>query len=325
MASSFDVSALTTYVEENSVDLMTATVNSAKMLDLVQVIPNVKGDHKLPQVANSVFFQADDCAFDPSGSTVFTQRTLSPGKVKINDEWCPKDLETKYMVAKMKAGAHKEEVEPSDIWGVIVADYLKQVSLIIDKAIWQGNTSSPSQNNYQYWDGFIATIASDYIDANSTSIYDGSALSTSFTAANAQEMAFRLYTALANNGLTQHPDTVAFVGYDAYAALQASLILGGSTFGSLINNGGGASDTDGMEGLVFPGTNLKYIPVDGLTGTNKVYAGRTSNFFVGVDALADTADFEVWYSKDDRKVKVAMEFKVGTQVAFPGEIAAIVL
>ena len=84
-------------------------------------------------------------------------------------------------------------------------------------------------------------------------------------------------------------------------------------------------DTDAIEGIMFPGVNLKFIPVHGLTGTNKAYAGRASNMFIGVDAESDFDSLEVWYSKDDRKVKVAMEFKVGTQVAFPNEIAAIVL
>lgn len=320
----FDVSALVDYVEENSIDLQLATVNSAKMMDLVEVVQGVKADHKLPLVSNSVFFQEADCSFDASGSTTFTQRTLSPGKIKINLEWCPKDLESKYFSVAMSNGSIKEEVEPSEVFGAIIADYLAKVSLEIDKAIWLGDATSGTGNN-AYWDGFIQTISSGYIDANSTSIYDGSALSGSFTAANAQEMAFRLYTALAENGLTQHSDTVAFIGYDAYAALQASLVLGGATFGSLINNGGGNPDSNAMEGLVFPGTNIKYIPVDGLTGSNKAYAGRKSNFFVGVDATTDVDGFEVWYSKDDRKVKGAMEFKVATQVAYPGEIAAIVL
>jgi hypothetical protein len=32
---------------------------------------------------------------------------------------------------------------------------------------------------------------------------------------------------------------------------------------------------------------------------------------------------ETWYSQDDRVVKLAMEFKVGCQVAFPAEVITI--
>ena len=321
----FDVTGLVNYIEEQKFPLMARTINSAKMMQLVEVMPNVKGPTKLPLLAQSVFFQADDCSFVATGDSTFTQRTLTPGKVKLNSEWCPKDLETKFFVAKMRAGAHSETVQPEDVFQKITETYLAEVAIEIEKNIWQGSVLAPTSNNGSYWDGFITTIGSGYIDANAVGIYSNTPLTTAFTATNAQEMAFRLYTALANNGLTKYNDNVAFIGYDTYASLQAALILGGSTNGVQINSGAGNPDTEAIEGIMFPGVNLKFIPVHGLTGTNKAYAGRASNMFIGVDAESDFDSLEVWYSKDDRKVKVAMEFKVGTQVAFPNEIAAIVL
>ena len=68
---------------------------------------------------------------------------------------------------------------------------------------------------------------------------------------------------------------------------------------------------------------MNVVPVVGLNGTNKVFAGRRSNFFVGVDAENDFESLESWYSQDDRVVKMAMEFKVGCQVAFPLEVISV--
>ena len=318
----FVVTGLVDYIEENAFPLMAETITSGKMMKLVEVMPNVKVPSKLPLLAQTVIFQADGCSFDATGTTTFTQRTLTPGKVKLNMEWCPKDLETKFFAAKMKAGAHSEEVQPAEVWAKVMENILGLIGEEVDKNIWQGNINTPSTNNGAFWDGFIATIGSGYIDAN----LGGTPLSTAFTAANAIEAAFRLYNSLATNGLTQHQDLVAFVGYDTYAVMVQALVVGGSTYGTVINAGvKGGTDTDSMEGLVFNGINLKFIPVNGLTGTQKVYAGRASNFFIGVDAESDFDSLEVWYSKDDRKVKAAMEFKLGTQVAFPNEIAAIIL
>ena len=322
MASAFNVSGLVNYIEENAFPLMAGTINKAKMMNLVEVMPGVKGPSKLPILTQSVFFQADGCSFDATGNTTFTQRTLTPGKVKINDEWCPKDLETRFFVTKMRAGSHSEEVQPAEVWAKIMEVYLAKVALEIDKNIWKGSISAPTSNNGSYWDGFITTIGSGYINAN----LGGTPLATAFTVTNAQEMAFRLYNSLATAGLTSKTDLVAFVGYDTYAVLVQALVVGGSTYGVQINSGvNGATDSDASEGLSFPGINLKFIPVDGLTGVKSVYAGSASNFYIGVDAESDFDSLEVWYSKDDRKVRVAMEFKVGTQVAFPNEIAAIVL
>jgi hypothetical protein len=222
----------------------------------------------------------------------------------------------------MRAGSHSEEVQPAEVWAKIMEVYLAKVALEIDKNIWKGSLSAPTSNNGSYWDGFITTIGSGYINAN----LGGTPLATAFTVTNAQEMAFRLYNSLATAGLTSKTDLVAFVGYDTYAVLVQALVVGGSTYGVQINSGvNGATDSDASEGLSFPGINLKFIPVDGLTGVKSVYAGSASNFYIGVDAESDFDSLEVWYSKDDRKVRVAMEFKVGTQVAFPNEIAAIVL
>ncbi len=125
---SFNVDALTAYTAENQFELMTATVLGAKMMSLATVVPNIKGASKLPQLAQSVIFQDDACSFNASGSTTITQRTMTPGKVKINDSWCPKDLEPKYLSAEMAAGAHHENVTTEYVCAAIMGEYTKQVA-----------------------------------------------------------------------------------------------------------------------------------------------------------------------------------------------------
>jgi len=320
----FNVSGLVDYVEEQRAELQTATVIGAKMFNLVEVLDGVKGTEKLPQVANTIYFQSDACGFNASGSSTFSQRALTVGDMKVDLEWCPKDLEKKYLGAQIRAGARYDSVEPSAVFQIILDDVADQIAREADIAIWQGDATSGTGNN-QFFDGFIDAMSGSGIDANTTSIYDGSVLTTAFTAANAQEMMFRLYTALAENGLTDQADNLCFVGYDTYAALQSALILGGSTNGMQINSGGGDPNTATMEGIVFPGTTLRVVPVVGLNGQSKVYAGRTSNFFIGVDGANDMSNYDVWYSKDDKKVKFTTEFKIGTQIAFPDEVAYIAL
>ncbi len=323
----FDVSGLTTYVEEQKGELMAANVLGAKMLSHVQVIPGVKGETKLPLVANTIFLQSDACGFNASGTSTFSQRSIVPGKVRLNMEWCPKDLETKYFAAKMKAGANGEEVDPSDVFKIILDDIASQISYINDVAIWQGDTSTGTGNN-QYWNGFIDTIGGAGIDANATSgIYDGTAVTSVTDASQAQEVAYRMYSALGQNGLTDNGDAVCFVGYDSYTAMVNSLVQGASTFGP-INSFGGSPEADAnMEGFVFPGTGLKFIPVAGLTGTDKVYGGRKSNFFVGVDAEDDPMgeNLKLWYSEDNGTIRMRVAYKMGTQVAYPGEVAHIII
>lgn len=316
---SFNVSSLTDYTAENQFELMTATVLGAKMMSLATVVPNIKGASKLPQLSQSVIFQDDACSFNASGTTTFSQRTLTPGKVKINDSWCPKDLEPKYLSAEMAAGAHHESVTPDYVWQAIMSEYTKQIARDIDIAIWKGQDGVGAGNN-GHWDGFVEVLSSGTTDADS-----GGAISDLGDPTEAVAAQKLVYQAAAAAGLTDFEDFRVFIGYDDYAALTVGLMNAGLTYGTYLNGLGGANvnPDSAQEGLSFPGTGLKVIPVVGLNGTNKLYAGRTSNFFIGVDAEGDFDSLETWYSQDDRVVKMAMEFKVGCQVAFPAEVITI--
>ena len=70
----------------------------------------------------------------------------------------------------------------------------------------------------------------------------------------------------------------------------------------------------------LPGTSIRVIAVSGLDGTNKIVAGRLSNFFYGVDAEDDKDTLDLWYSKDNQEFRLAVNFAVSTQVALPDEI-----
>lgn len=314
----FDLSGLTAYTAENQFPLMRETVLGAKMMSLATVVPNVKGPSKLPQISSSVIFQDDACSFDASGTTTITQRTLNVGKVKINDQWCPKDLEPYYLRQEMSQGAHKESVEPDEVWQAILAEYNSKVARDIDIAIWKGEDGIGAGNN-GHWDGFITLLSSGTTDADSGGTITD--LGDPTQAVSAQKL---VYQAAAAAGLSDFEDFRVFVGYDDYAALQVGLMNAGLTYGTYLNgNGGSNPNPDGSEGMSFPGTGLRIVPVVGLNGTNKLYAGRLSNFFIGVDAEGDFDNYETWYSQDDRVVKLAIEFKVGCQVAFPSEVITI--
>ena len=72
----------------------------------------------------------------------------------------------------------------------------------------------------------------------------------------------------------------------------------------------------------LPGTDIRVIAVGGLNGAEKdpVIAANLDNIVYGVDAEGDESDFDLWYSKDDRIWKLAIQFIAGVQVAYPSEI-----
>lgn len=89
---SFSVSALTDYVNQTSEKLIVKMQLESKTAKLVQVMPGVKGPTTLNLLATDAVFQANGCGFNASGTTTLSQRTLTPGDVKINEALCPKTL-----------------------------------------------------------------------------------------------------------------------------------------------------------------------------------------------------------------------------------------
>jgi len=52
---------------------------------------------------------------------------------------------------------------------------------------------------------------------------------------------------------------------------------------------------------------------------------RLSNMFLGTDLLNEEEKFEIFYAKEADQVRFVSEFKMGTNIAFPDEVASFVL
>ena len=104
----FNVSALNNYTNEQSTDLLVKALFSSKtaatMYAANQVQVGVKSSASLNILASTVFFQADGCGYNPSGTTTFTQRNITVGAVKVEETLCPKTLEAKWMQTQIMPG-----------------------------------------------------------------------------------------------------------------------------------------------------------------------------------------------------------------------------
>ena len=77
--------------------------------------------------------------------------------------------------------------------------------------------------------------------------------------------------------------------------------------------------------FVLPGTSIKVVALEGLNGTNDVYAMRLSNLFLGTDLLNEEEKFEIFFAKEADEVRFAAEFKMGVNFAFPDEIVKVAI
>ena len=314
----FDVSALANYTKENEALLVTSSVLGAKTASLIKsagnVMVGVKSSEKINIMETDAIFQdGASCGFNASGSTTFTQRTVTPGKIKVNEALCPKDLEAKYLQKALPTGSMYDSVPFEQEYSEKKA---KTIAAQLETALWQGDTASANVNLNKF-DGLVKLIgaASGVVAANASTYISGAPLS-SITDANVISIFDGVYKAIPAK-VVAADDMTIFCGQDLFRTYTIALKNSGS-FNYQI-------DVKADSEFVLPGTTIKVVAVAGLNGTNKVYAMRLSNMFLGTDLLNEEEKFEIFYAKEADQVRFVSQFKLGVNIAFPDEAVKFIL
>lgn len=313
-----DLTGLTNYVKENEAQLATSLVFKPKTAMLIEAAGNVQVGVKSSEKINimetdAVFQVGGTCGFNASGTTTFSQRTLTPGKIKVNEAICPKSFEAKYTQKALRNGSSYDYMP--------FADYFtqKKIDLIgaqLETALWQGDTTSGNANLSKF-DGLIKLIApsgvltSGVVDGNPTNIL----VATGITTANVIGIIDGVYQ-LIPTSILDGGDVFVAVGMDTFRKYTIAL-----KNANLFNYAAEASDFE----IIIAGTNVKLIGLNGLNGTNKVVASRWSNIYLGVDLLNEEERFELFYAKEADEMRFVAEFKMGVNYAFPTEIVYFAL
>ena len=306
----FNVTGLTNYTNEQSTELVVKSLFGGKTAALLQAAGQVQVGVKSAEALNildsDVYFQADGCGYTASGNTTFSQRTITVGKIKVEETLCPKTLEAKWMQTQIAAGS--PEAVPFE--EQIGNEKSSKIAKLLEVAMWQGDTATSNTNpNTNKFDGFVKIIGdATAVDGNTSS-------ATAITTSNIDDLVDDMYAAIPAD-IADADDLVLFVGIDTFkkytTALRAS---------NLFHY---AADSEGME-IMIPATNVKMVGVGGLNGTDKMYLGRLSNFFVGTDLANEEEEYRFWYSQDNDEVRFRVTCKYGVQVGFPDQIVEFIL
>ena len=310
----FSVGSLADYTKENEALLVTSSVLGAKTAQLIKsagnVMVGVKSSETINIMDTDAFFQSGaSCGFNASGTTSFTQRPVVIGKIKINEALCPKNLEAKYLQKALPTGSRYDSIpfeqEYSEKKANVIASQL-------ETAIWQGNTAS-ANGNLNKFKGLIvhALEASASVIAANAATYISGGPVASITSANVIAAFDAVYLAIPAK-VVAADDMTIFCGQDLFRTYTVAL-KNSQSFNYTI-------DVKADAEFVLPGTMIKVVAVQGLNGTNKIYAMRLSNLFLGTDLLNEEERFEIFYAKEADEVRFVSEFKFGVNFAFPDDV-----
>lgn len=307
---SLDLTGLSNYVKENEQQLATSLVFKPKTAQLIEgagnVMVGVKSAEKINIMETDAVFQAGGtCGFNASGTTTFTQRSLTIGKIKVNEAICPKTFEAKYTQKALRAGSTYDYMPFADEYA---AKKIEVIGKQLETALWQGDTGSGNANLNKF-DGLLKLIAPSGVLVSG--VVDGNPdAETEITTTNVISIVDGIYqlipTSIVDNG-----DVVIFAGMDTFRKYTVALKAA-----NLFHYAAEAADFE----IVIPGTSIKLVGVNGLNGTDKLVATRLSNLYLGVDLLNEEERFELFYAKEADEMRFVAEFKMGVNYAFPSEI-----
>lgn len=317
----YDVSALADYTEQNEALLVTSSVLNAKTQLLIMakgtVMTGVKSAETINILDTDAQFQTGGtCGWNAAGTTTFTQRVVTVGKIKINEAICVKSLETKYTQKALAIGSHYEKMP-------FEKEYTDKKTARIaaqnEIGLWQGDTASGNANLNKY-DGLIklVTAASGSVVhaqfASGTPYISGGPIFASGGAITPDQAVFivrGMYKAIPAQ-LTDKDDVVIFCGWDFFKTFGDGLL-----FKNWFHYDAEQTPTGEM---TIPGTTIRLIAVHGLDGTNRLYALRISNLYLGTDMENEEDKWQIFYSQDFDEVRFRAEWKLGINFAFPDEI-----
>lgn len=314
----YNVAALTNFTKDKCEDLIVASIFDAKTQKLIQdnglVMPNVKSSENLTQMETDAVFQTGGtCGFNSQGTTTFTARTVTVGKIKVNEALCPKSLETKALQQKLKAGSRPDSMPFEEEYSFRKAAVIaKQLEI----AIWQGDTASGNANLNKF-DGFLKVIetAAAFVDAN-TAALQGAAITVAgggVTDANVRGIVKGCVKAVPAD-LKGKDDFVFLVGMDFFETWVLAMIEANLFHIDVKDKTVAAGE------LTIPGTVYRLIGVPGLNGTSRVVGIRLSNMVLACDILGEEDKFEIFFAKEADEVRFIAEWKTGVQVNLPAEI-----
>ena len=295
-----NTSSLTAYVGDNKEKLISKAVIGAKSASKFNLVTGVKGAQKLNLLDTTVVLQdGSACGWTEAGTSKLSQRTIEAKPIKVNQEFCDKQLLATSLNYEVKVAAGQKTLpfEEDFVNGVIDG-----VAAEVEKTIWQGDTSKSTLNRF---DGLIKILSGATL-AGTYSIQSGDTVST---------IVSKTY-ALIPSAAYQAGNVVMYMGSDMYRTWIQELIANGHL---VISNA--VEDVAMPDSLLIPGTNVRVEGVAGLDGTKKVYASYADNFIFGTDMQGDEEKADLWYSQDNRSFRLALEFVAGVQVAFPELVA----
>lgn len=294
------------YAGEHAGQYISAALRSAKTLEYLTVLENVKFKRNITKVASSGLIKDATCDFTDAGTLTLTERVLNPKELQINVDLCKKDLLSDWQANQMSGGAWNRDMS-SDFSAFVVSYFADTIADWIEQVIWTGNDGDPGSVTGMLTVGGVGTMDADtaVVEADNS----GGA-GTAHSSTNIDE----------NLGLL-----LASVPVTVYGKDDLHIYMGTSAYRLYLENqaSAGYQQLYSMNDAFVPMYNGVKIGMCPGMPADKMVAAQKSNLFFGTDLVSDTTELRMldMSSLDGSdNVRVVAKFTAGVQHAQGGDI-----
>lgn len=281
----FDLTALSTYTDELSLDLIAKAVLTTDLMNELDVRSGLAAGTVAINLMDGDLNVADlACGWNPNGDVNFSQVDITIRDKQVKMELCPDDLRQYWLSQRMSAAADQEAVPFEE---VIAAYYVERIKKYNENFLING-------------DGTANGIKAQVTGANGATVPAGAA---AWTVSNAVDQALDLFDAIAEE-VKDREDLVMLVSPANFQTLRRALVA---------QNYFHYDQGDGRT-LELPGTNCKVVKTSGLISSDYVAAGPAGFMVAGTGLEDDMSSISFYFDKGEDVVKFIAKWRLGVAV-----------
>ena len=285
-----NVSTLPDYIQENRDELFVKAIASTKTLDYIESMLGVKGKAALNYLNSTVVLaDGETCGWNPQGDDTFTQKTVSTKLVTVNKEFCAKQMRSKWMSYDLSLAAGRENLPFEQ---KIADSNVAAIKKAVEKLIWQGDTGLGI-------DGLLKQIKAE---ENSIKVNGGTTI---------LEKVGKVIAAIPAGALEKGVNVfMSWTDFRSYVEAKNAECCGNMP----------VIDAN-VDELVYAGdSRIKFVPVAGLEGTNKIVAAPYDALVYATDVEDSEGIFKMWFDEKEGQFLFKVLFTAGTAVKYNDEV-----
>tara|TARA_R100000654_G_scaffold14456_1_gene31137 strand:- start:25626 stop:26534 length:909 start_codon:yes stop_codon:yes gene_type:complete len=298
------ISITSNYSGEHAGQYIAAALKSAKSLEYLTVLENVKFKRNITKVATSGLITDANCNFTEAGTLTLTERVLNPKELQINTDICKQTLLQDWQAAQMRPGAHNNGMS-DDFTAFLFSHLAAEIADSVETSIWNGLDSNGGE-----FTGFMQPGNGHF--ENDTAIVEATNTAANYSATNIIAN-LQLLVASIPSAVYTKEDLYLYMSPKTYRFyISAISALSAFPFNHM---GEYTPEFEGVKIAVCPGM------LD-----DKMCAAQASNLFFGTDLLSDHTEIRVLDMGDldgSDNIRVVAKFTGGTQHAQGGDIVRL--